>query len=53
MHAVTGKVGGMLERLILHATKPGGAAPKLENLDGFRFEADMYMSKLDIQCHSK
>ena len=23
-----------------------------ENLDGFRFEADRYMSKLDIQCHS-
>ena len=31
---------------------PGGAAPEeypeLENLDGFRFEADIYMSKLDI-----
>ena len=26
---------------------------ELENLDGFRFEADIYMSKLDIQCHSK
>ena len=27
--------------------------PELENLDGFRFEADIYMSKLDIQCQSK
>ena len=27
--------------------------PELENLDGFRSEADIYMSKLEIQCHSK
>ena len=26
---------------------------ELENLDGFGFEADIYMSKLDIQCPSK
>ena len=27
--------------------------PELENLDGFRFEADIHISKLDIQFHSK
>ena len=43
------KVGGILDRLFLHATRPGsnpgGATPKgeLENLDGFRFEADIYI----------
>ena len=62
LHTVNGKVGGILDRQFLHASRPGlnsgGAAPKghpeLENhLDGFRFEDDIYMSKLDIQCHSK
>ena len=44
---MNGKVGGVLDRLFLHATRPGGAAPKgyqeLENPDGFRFEADIYI----------
>jgi len=44
---VNGKVGGILDRLFLHATRPGGAAPKgypeLENLDGFRSEVDIYV----------
>ena len=27
--------------------------PELEILDGLRYEADIIMSKLDIQCHSE
>ena len=63
LHTVNGKVGGILDRLVFHAARPGWnpgeATPKgryinyqeyteLENLDGSRFEADIYMSKLDM-----
>ena len=62
---MNGKVGGILDRLFFHAARPVEIQveqpqkedyeeyTELENLDGFRFEADIYMSKLDIQCHSK
>ena len=53
---MNGKVRGILDRLFFHAARPGwnpgAATPKedhyqeyteLENLDGFRFEADIYV----------
>ena len=54
LHTVNGKVGGILDRLFFHAARPGWNPveqpqkegnyqeyTELENLDGFRFEADI------------
>ena len=37
----------------IQVEQPQKDTQELENLDGFRFEADICMSKLDIQCQSK
>ena len=67
MHTVNGKVGGILNRLFLmpqdlveiQVEQPEKEDDyqeytELENLDGFRFEADIYICLRSVsQCHSK